>query len=204
MLIWEVKTRGLLCMWDFLAAGLSLTLLLLLRTPRKTTKESLAQASSGITESLMGISRMMSQQVQQSEEAMQTLGTARPGAGRVARGWAAEFQARCCRGLLPLCLPPRLPDFCGGWFSPEQDVLLLPLPSFCGCAPPSEGFPAAALPGARGQNDGPAVWAAASGAGGGVCSSLRALGTSQAAIWDPLSREMGWGFQAHAPVRCLL
>ncbi|XP_045648081.1 vesicle transport protein SEC20 isoform X1 [Ursus americanus] len=40
---------------------------------RKTTKESLAQTSSGITESLMGISRMMSQQVQQSEEAMQTL-----------------------------------------------------------------------------------------------------------------------------------
>uniref|UniRef100_A0A8L2QGT1 BCL2 interacting protein 1 n=1 Tax=Rattus norvegicus TaxID=10116 RepID=A0A8L2QGT1_RAT len=41
---------------------------------RKTTKESLAQTSSTITESLMGISRMMSQQVQQSEEAMQTLG----------------------------------------------------------------------------------------------------------------------------------
>ncbi|EDM04041.1 rCG32655, isoform CRA_a [Rattus norvegicus] len=39
----------------------------------KTTKESLAQTSSTITESLMGISRMMSQQVQQSEEAMQTL-----------------------------------------------------------------------------------------------------------------------------------
>nr|XP_010970572.2 vesicle transport protein SEC20 [Camelus bactrianus] len=40
---------------------------------RKTAKESLAQTSSAITESLMGISRMMSQQVQQSEEAMQTL-----------------------------------------------------------------------------------------------------------------------------------
>uniref|UniRef100_A0A8C6RLA5 BCL2/adenovirus E1B interacting protein 1 n=1 Tax=Nannospalax galili TaxID=1026970 RepID=A0A8C6RLA5_NANGA len=40
---------------------------------RKTTKESLAHTSSAITESLMGISRMMSQQVQQSEEAMQTL-----------------------------------------------------------------------------------------------------------------------------------
>ncbi|XP_023392919.1 vesicle transport protein SEC20 isoform X3 [Pteropus vampyrus] len=40
---------------------------------RKTTKESLAQTSSTITESLMGISRMMAQQVQQSEEAMQTL-----------------------------------------------------------------------------------------------------------------------------------
>ncbi|ELW48014.1 Vesicle transport protein SEC20 [Tupaia chinensis] len=40
---------------------------------RKSTKESLAQTSSTITESLMGISRVMSQQVQQSEEAMQTL-----------------------------------------------------------------------------------------------------------------------------------
>lgn len=38
------------------------------------TKESLAQTSSDITESLMNISRMMSQQVQQSEEAMSTLG----------------------------------------------------------------------------------------------------------------------------------
>lgn len=43
-------------------------------TCRKTTKESLAQTSSSITESLMGISRMMSQQVQQSEEAVQSLG----------------------------------------------------------------------------------------------------------------------------------
>ncbi|XP_008568257.1 PREDICTED: vesicle transport protein SEC20 isoform X2 [Galeopterus variegatus] len=40
---------------------------------RKTTKGSLAQTSSAITESLMGISRMMSQQVQQSQQAMQTL-----------------------------------------------------------------------------------------------------------------------------------
>ncbi|XP_036607478.1 vesicle transport protein SEC20 [Trichosurus vulpecula] len=40
---------------------------------RKTTKETLAQTSSNITESLMGISRMMSQQVRQSEEAMQIL-----------------------------------------------------------------------------------------------------------------------------------
>ncbi|XP_038628490.1 vesicle transport protein SEC20 [Tachyglossus aculeatus] len=40
---------------------------------RKSTKESLAQTTSGITESLMAISRMMSQQVRQSEEAMQTL-----------------------------------------------------------------------------------------------------------------------------------
>uniref|UniRef100_A0A2K5RWZ9 BCL2 interacting protein 1 n=1 Tax=Cebus imitator TaxID=2715852 RepID=A0A2K5RWZ9_CEBIM len=42
---------------------------------RKTTKESLAQTSSAITDSLMGISRMMAQQVQQSEEAMQSLVT---------------------------------------------------------------------------------------------------------------------------------
>ncbi|KAF6080599.1 BCL2 interacting protein 1 [Phyllostomus discolor] len=47
---------------------------------RKTTKESLAQTSSNITESLMGISRMMSQQVQQSEEAMQSLGLPSQGA----------------------------------------------------------------------------------------------------------------------------
>ncbi|NXW94039.1 SEC20 protein, partial [Alopecoenas beccarii] len=40
---------------------------------RKTTKESLAESASNITESLMSISRMMSQQVQQSEEAVQTL-----------------------------------------------------------------------------------------------------------------------------------
>ncbi|KAJ8266792.1 hypothetical protein GJAV_G00134740 [Gymnothorax javanicus] len=42
---------------------------------RKTTKESLAQTSSDITESLMNISRMMSQQVQQSEETITTLAT---------------------------------------------------------------------------------------------------------------------------------
>ncbi|KAG5844271.1 vesicle transport protein SEC20 [Anguilla rostrata] len=42
---------------------------------RKTTKESLAQTSSDITESLMSISRMMSQQVEQSEEAISTLAT---------------------------------------------------------------------------------------------------------------------------------
>ncbi|XP_042309648.1 vesicle transport protein SEC20 isoform X2 [Sceloporus undulatus] len=40
---------------------------------RKTTKESLAEGASNITESLMGISRLMSQQVRQSEETMQTL-----------------------------------------------------------------------------------------------------------------------------------
>ncbi|KAG7464790.1 hypothetical protein MATL_G00169400 [Megalops atlanticus] len=42
---------------------------------RKTTKESLVQTTSDITESLMSISRMMSQQVQQSEETMSTLAT---------------------------------------------------------------------------------------------------------------------------------
>lgn len=62
------------------------TALLPLWTLRKTTKESLAQTSSTITENLMGISRMMAQQVQQSEEAMQTLGKAGPGAGRWAGG----------------------------------------------------------------------------------------------------------------------
>ncbi|XP_053734933.1 vesicle transport protein SEC20-like isoform X2 [Synchiropus splendidus] len=40
---------------------------------RKLTKEGLAQTSSGITENLMSISRMMAQQVQQSEESMTTL-----------------------------------------------------------------------------------------------------------------------------------
>ncbi|KAK6299253.1 hypothetical protein J4Q44_G00307630 [Coregonus suidteri] len=42
---------------------------------RKVTKEGLAQTSSDITESLMSISRMMSQQVTQSEETMTTLAT---------------------------------------------------------------------------------------------------------------------------------
>lgn len=44
----------------------------------------MAEGASNITESLMGISRMMSQQVQQSEEAMQTLGK-----GRV-QSWSVE------------------------------------------------------------------------------------------------------------------
>uniref|UniRef100_A0A8C2C4A0 BCL2 interacting protein 1a n=1 Tax=Cyprinus carpio TaxID=7962 RepID=A0A8C2C4A0_CYPCA len=39
---------------------------------RKMSKESLTQTSCGITESLMSISRMMAQQVQQSEETMTT------------------------------------------------------------------------------------------------------------------------------------
>ncbi|MEE6479568.1 hypothetical protein FKM82_012292 [Ascaphus truei] len=42
---------------------------------RKVGKENLAQSASGITESLMGVSRLMSQQVHQSEVAMQTLAT---------------------------------------------------------------------------------------------------------------------------------
>ncbi|XP_059846147.1 vesicle transport protein SEC20 [Hypanus sabinus] len=42
---------------------------------RKMTKEGLVQTASSITESLMTISRMMSQQVQQSEESVQTLAT---------------------------------------------------------------------------------------------------------------------------------
>ncbi|TRY95227.1 hypothetical protein DNTS_004729 [Danionella cerebrum] len=40
---------------------------------RKATKESLVQTSSNITENLMSISRMMAQQVQQSEETIGTL-----------------------------------------------------------------------------------------------------------------------------------
>ncbi|KAM4678520.1 vesicle transport protein SEC20 [Discoglossus pictus] len=42
---------------------------------RKVAKENLAQSASSITENLMGISRMMAQQVQQSEVSMQTLAT---------------------------------------------------------------------------------------------------------------------------------
>ncbi|XP_035390835.1 vesicle transport protein SEC20 isoform X1 [Electrophorus electricus] len=42
---------------------------------RKLTKQSLAQTSSDITENLMSISRMMSQQVKQSTETMSTLAT---------------------------------------------------------------------------------------------------------------------------------
>uniref|UniRef100_A0A8C6UQZ7 BCL2 interacting protein 1a n=1 Tax=Neogobius melanostomus TaxID=47308 RepID=A0A8C6UQZ7_9GOBI len=42
---------------------------------RKLTKEGLAQTTSSITENLMSISRMMAQQVQQSEETVTTLAT---------------------------------------------------------------------------------------------------------------------------------
>uniref|UniRef100_A0A452QEP3 BCL2 interacting protein 1 n=1 Tax=Ursus americanus TaxID=9643 RepID=A0A452QEP3_URSAM len=73
---------------------------------RKTTKESLAQTSSGITESLMGISRMMSQQVQQSEEAMQTLGKAGPGV----RNFSQTLQLQSpCPGTCHQALPPLPP-----------------------------------------------------------------------------------------------
>lgn len=51
-----------------------LNLLNVLFPNRKMTKEDLAQTSSNITENLMNISRMMAQQVQQSEETMTSLG----------------------------------------------------------------------------------------------------------------------------------
>ncbi|XP_029439821.1 vesicle transport protein SEC20 isoform X2 [Rhinatrema bivittatum] len=42
---------------------------------RKTAKENLAESASAITESLMSVSKMMAQQVQQSAETVQTLAT---------------------------------------------------------------------------------------------------------------------------------
>ncbi|XP_055034981.1 vesicle transport protein SEC20 [Misgurnus anguillicaudatus] len=56
---------------------------------RKMTKESLAQTSSDITESLMSISRMMSQQVQQSEETISSLATS----SRTVQETHEEFKA---------------------------------------------------------------------------------------------------------------
>ncbi|XP_029917094.1 vesicle transport protein SEC20 [Myripristis murdjan] len=56
---------------------------------RKMTKEGLAQTSSNITESLMSISRMMAQQVQQSEETMTTLATS----SRTVQETNEEFKA---------------------------------------------------------------------------------------------------------------
>ncbi|XP_061092414.1 vesicle transport protein SEC20-like isoform X1 [Conger conger] len=56
---------------------------------RKMTRESLVQTSSDITENLMSISRMMSQQVQQSEETMSSLATS----SRTALQTSEEFQA---------------------------------------------------------------------------------------------------------------
>lgn len=48
--------------------------LCLLYLCRKMTKEGLAQTASDITENLMSISRMMAQQVQQSEDTVTSLG----------------------------------------------------------------------------------------------------------------------------------
>ncbi|KAM4621655.1 vesicle transport protein SEC20 [Polymixia lowei] len=56
---------------------------------RKITKEGLAQTSSDITESLMSISRMMAQQVQQSEETMTSLATS----SRTVQETNEEFKA---------------------------------------------------------------------------------------------------------------
>ncbi|XP_071375321.1 vesicle transport protein SEC20 isoform X2 [Centroberyx affinis] len=56
---------------------------------RKMTKEGLAQTSSDITESLMSISRMMAQQVQQSEETMTSLATS----SRTVQETNEEFKA---------------------------------------------------------------------------------------------------------------
>ncbi|XP_029924810.1 vesicle transport protein SEC20 [Myripristis murdjan] len=56
---------------------------------RKATKESLVQTSSNITESLMSVSRMMSQQVQQSEDAISSLATS----SRTVQETNEEFKA---------------------------------------------------------------------------------------------------------------
>ncbi|KAL4631254.1 vesicle transport protein SEC20 isoform X1 [Arapaima gigas] len=58
-------------------------------TLRKATKKNLAQTTSDITESLMNISRMMSQQVKQSEETMSTLATS----SRTVQETNEEFKA---------------------------------------------------------------------------------------------------------------
>lgn len=65
----------------------------LFRVFRKIIKESLAQTFSVIIESFMGISRMMFQQVQQSEEVMQTLGKVGFGEGRFFQRF--RFQSFC-------------------------------------------------------------------------------------------------------------
>ncbi|XP_056146895.1 vesicle transport protein SEC20 [Lampris incognitus] len=56
---------------------------------RKMTKEGLAQTSSDITENLMSISRMMAQQVQQSEDTMTSLATS----SRTVQETNEEFKA---------------------------------------------------------------------------------------------------------------
>eukprot|EP00062_Callorhinchus_milii_P020643 gi/632976521/ref/XP_007904841.1/ PREDICTED: vesicle transport protein SEC20 [Callorhinchus milii] len=56
---------------------------------RKMTKEGLVQTASSITESLMSISRMMAQQVEQSEESVQSLATS----SRTVQETNEEFKA---------------------------------------------------------------------------------------------------------------
>lgn len=56
---------------------------------RKATKEGMVQTSSDITENLMSISRMMAQQVHQSEETITTLATS----SRTVHGTNEEFKA---------------------------------------------------------------------------------------------------------------
>ncbi|XP_030001808.1 vesicle transport protein SEC20 isoform X1 [Sphaeramia orbicularis] len=57
--------------------------------PRKMTKEGLAQTTSTITENLMSISRMMAQQVQQSEDTVTSLATS----SRTVQETNEEFKA---------------------------------------------------------------------------------------------------------------
>lgn len=176
----------------FLVAMLVLTFLPSLRAFRKTTKESLAQTSSAITESLMGISRMMSQQVQQSEEAMQTLGKAGSGEGRFSQ--RLRLQSPCSGpSTSARRLGPQLTDLCvwlltsfTAWSYPEWDMLLLFLFGFYSCTTgPAHAHqndsPAEVLPGAGVKSRDPQalsgrVGASSAGEGPGSLFS-RALGT---------------------------
>lgn len=63
---YELVANGCVCLFAYMISFIP--------PIRKLTKESLVQTSSDITESLMSISRMMSQQVTQSEETISTLG----------------------------------------------------------------------------------------------------------------------------------
>lgn len=184
----EVKARGLLCTWDFPAAGLALTLPLLLRTSRKTTKESLAQTSSSITESLMGISRVMSQQVQQSEEAMQTLGNVGGSRMLPPGGAAAEPLAHTLPQAPPPLPPAQLPDLCG--VSLLWRLVFPRARQCCSCCSPVSAAahphwtvsPQSHSQGLVGKvRDLQCGWqpAGGGGAGAGVCSSPRALRTSR-------------------------
>ena len=78
--------------------------------------------SSDITESLMGISRMMSQQVQQSEEAMQTLGKVRPGLQ-----WEAASGLHGPHAWAPPPLPSLAPPSLLCVASLSCDSLVLPI-----------------------------------------------------------------------------